>query len=62
MATITIVGALRMVATLASGNGAVMTGETLIGSFTVRKRRDHWCPGVAGMTGVAQVAGKRVIG
>ena len=57
MATITSVGALRMVATLAGGDIAIVTSDTLIAGFTVRKRDDHRCPRRGGMASIAQIAG-----
>ena len=57
MATIAVVGALRMTTSLALGNIAVMAENALCGGLVVRKRCDHRSPGVCGMTGIAQVAG-----
>jgi hypothetical protein len=61
MATIAVVGALRMPSTLARGYIAVMAENALLGGLVMRKRCYHRSPGVSGMAGIAQVAGQWMI-
>ena len=57
MASVTVVGTLGMTTGFTAGDITVMTGDTLIGGFIVRKRGGHRCPCSGGMTSIAQIAG-----
>ena len=61
MATVAVIGTLRMTAGFSCGYIAIVTETALFIGFVMRKRCPHRSPGVGGMAGVAQVTGQWMI-